>query len=83
MSYKVGARVRIKDTQYLGTVTGVFTGSRDIGFHRVNSPAEADPKFPVWYEVELDEPHWDGNYVRGYKGKVFREFRTEDVLVPV
>ena len=83
MSFAVGDRVRHRSQAVTGTVLGIFTGSPDIGFHRVDSAERADSYYPVWYEVEYDVAQWHGDILRGHARTVRRNMHTEDVLEPV
>lgn len=83
MSILIGNKVRVRDGEVVGKVTGYFVGMRSLGYRRISNPSENNTSWPTWYEVEYDSPVWDGDIMRGYKPTLRRGMHTEDNLISV
>lgn len=55
MIYKIGDRVRVKKFKgTCGVIMGYYTGTRSLGYHRINFLKENTSDWPIAYGVKYD-----------------------------
>lgn len=65
MTYKIGDHVRVKKFKgTCGVITGYYTGTRSLGYHRINLPKENTSGWPVTYGVKYDMSATDADAER-------------------
>lgn len=82
MTFKLGDRVKVKTNGAVGVVSAFFDGKNQNELYRIKDPSHCSRDCMVWYEVEYDQPVWDGNFVTGYVATVQRGWHTSELLIP-